>query len=111
MPARTETTQFDADTGNVLWKKRVGGRFYASPIAAGGRAYFTDYDGQTAELSVSPTFELLSENHLDALTFASPVPRPVCRLLIRTAHELYCIQGPVGETGSLALGNADTYMD
>ena len=35
----------EAKTGKNVWKKRVGGKFAASPIAAEGRVYFSSQEG------------------------------------------------------------------
>jgi len=39
-------TSASAEDGSVNWKKRLGGRFWASPVAAGGRLYAVNDAGE-----------------------------------------------------------------
>ena len=40
-------TCFAAATGKLLWRKRLEGRFTASPLAAAGKLFFTSESGTT----------------------------------------------------------------
>jgi outer membrane protein assembly factor BamB len=66
--------------------------YSASPLVADGKVYVTSEEGVTSVLRAGPTFELLAENALDDFTLASPVAVRG-RLLLRTAHHLYCVGG------------------
>ena len=85
---------FEAKTGSLMWKERLGRRHSASAVAAGGNVYFLDDDGETFVVKAAPQFELVSQNSLGEPCFASPaVSRG--QLFIRTATHLYCIGKPV----------------
>jgi hypothetical protein len=81
---------FEARTGRLKWKERLGRRHSASAVSAGGRVYFVDDDGETFVVKAAPQFELVAENSLGEACFASPaVSRG--QLFIRTVDHLYCI--------------------
>ena len=62
----------DAKTGEVLWKKRVGGSFSASPIFAEGHIYCFSQEGVTTVFAVGPEYKVLAENSLEGELKASP---------------------------------------
>jgi len=53
-------------------RRRLGGAFSASPVAAAGRLYFIDEQGTTTVIRAGREFEVLSKNRLDEPVFASP---------------------------------------
>lgn len=81
----------DAETGEVVWKQRLGGSFSASPIAAAGKIYFVDESGATYIVEASRTFSLTATNDLDERTLASPALANGT-LLIRTDDRLWAIR-------------------
>lgn len=87
-------TVLDAKTGKVLVdKERLPQvrEFYASPIAAAGRIYFTDRTGTTLVLKAGDEVEVLSTNKLNDEIDASPVAVGK-QLFLRSATKLYCIE-------------------
>ena len=88
-----------SDTGEELWKERLGGDFFGSPVMVGDRIYATNLRGLTYVFTARPgKFELLAKNQLGQETYASPsVARG--QVYIRTAERtgekrqeyLYCI--------------------
>ena len=83
----------DAATGEVLYEgQRMDGLgdSYASPIAAGGRLYFTGRDGTCEVVRAGPKFESLAVNVLDDSIDASPAVVGNT-LLLRGRTYLYCI--------------------
>ena len=62
----------DADRGELIWRERVGGRFFASPLYADGRIYAFAHDGRTLVLEPGETYHLLAENKLDGKVNATP---------------------------------------
>ena len=61
-----------AATGKTVWKKRFGGEFTASPVAAEGRVYFTSEAGTTLVLRAGgEKYEELARNTIDEPVFAS----------------------------------------
>jgi outer membrane protein assembly factor BamB len=89
-------TVLEAKTGKVLVdKERLPQMktFYASPIAAAGRVYFTDRTGTTLVVKAGDEVEVLATNKLDDPIDASPVA--VGRqLFLRSNSKLYCIEEP-----------------
>lgn len=83
-------TCYDAATGEVHWKERLGGGFKASPIAVAGNVYFLNVDGQCTIVAAKREFEKVAENKLDDTTIASPAVANG-NLFIRGKKGLYCI--------------------
>lgn len=82
-------------TGEDTWSARLpagSGTFYASPILAGGRIYYTSFKGVVFVGRVDDGFELLAENEMNEPVTATPVPVDG-KLLIRGFEHLFCI-GP-----------------
>ena len=84
-------TATDAETGDVVWRERLGGVFAASPVAAGGLIYLTSEAGETVVLSAGRQFRVVARNRLDERTLASPAIVGT-RMLIRTDQRLFCIE-------------------
>lgn len=80
----------EARSGEEVWRKRLGGNFSASPIAADGRIYFFDEDGKTTVLKASREFEILAVNQLEDGFMASPAVSGNA-LFVRTRSHLYRI--------------------
>jgi outer membrane protein assembly factor BamB len=81
----------EAQTGQVLWKNRLNGRYYSSVITMGDKVLFTNESGQTTVVAVDKDFRELTRNALGELTYASLAPAGN-QLFIRTYRHLYCIQ-------------------
>jgi len=90
---------WDSASGKELWKERLGGDFFASPVMLDGRVYATNLRGKTYVFAASPKrFQILAENQLGDESYASPV---ICgdRIYLRVASKegadrreyLYCI--------------------
>lgn len=88
-----------SDTGEELWKARLGGTFSSSPVLVGDRIYATNEPGQTFVFKATPEgYEKLAENKLGDNVFATP---SICggRIYLRVAHHedgrrqeyLYCL--------------------
>ena len=82
---------FDARTGKLHWRERLGGGFYASPIFADDRLYFCGDDGVTTVIAPGPEFRKLATNSLEKRIMASPAA--VGReLYLRTESHLYRLE-------------------
>jgi outer membrane protein assembly factor BamB len=89
---------WEAETGTEMWKERLGGDFFASPVMVGNRIYATNLRAKTFVFEATPKhFELLAQNQLGNEAYASPV---ICggRIYLRVAvngdkrqEYLYCI--------------------
>jgi outer membrane protein assembly factor BamB len=87
------------DTGEELWKARLGGNFSASPVLAGDTIYATNESGQTFLYQARPDqFRQIAVNRLGDEVFATPT---ICggRIFMRVASDvegrrqefLYCL--------------------
>jgi outer membrane protein assembly factor BamB len=81
----------DALTGKLHWRERIGGTYYASPLAVDGRIYFFDAAGTTTVIRPSIRFEVLAINKLDEKTMASPAIVDKA-IYLRTASRLYRLE-------------------
>jgi outer membrane protein assembly factor BamB len=81
----------DAQTGEIHWQERLGGRFFASPLYAEGRVYFFAQDGKTTVIRAGQRFEKLAENQLEGPLVATPAMVDGA-IYLRTDSHLYCIQ-------------------
>lgn len=87
-----------SDTGEELWKERLGGDFYASPVMVGDWIYASNVRGQTFVFEATPgSFKIIAQNQLADEAYASPV---ICgsRVYLRAAKRgenrqefLYCV--------------------
>ncbi|WP_437224196.1 PQQ-binding-like beta-propeller repeat protein [Planctomicrobium sp. SH661] len=82
----------DATTGKIEWKRRLGGKFSASPLLLKDAILCIDEVG-TCSLLNSTSGEIIQQNSLPHGCFASPVPIGN-KLLIRTTEDLYCVGQP-----------------
>ena len=82
---------FKAQTGEVVWRKRIEGRYYSSVVAMGNKVLFTNESGQTTIVAIDREFRQLAKNTLDESVYASFVPVGN-QLFVRTTEYLYCIQ-------------------
>ena len=85
---------FDALTGKLHWRERLGGGFYASPVCADGRIYFFDITGTTTVIKSGVKFEVLATNKLDEKTMASSAIVDKA-IYLRTANHLYRLEKPI----------------
>ena len=65
---------YDARTGRKLYEQRLGtgGSFTSSPIAADGKIYVSNEEGQTFVIKAGPRFELLRTNELGEIVLSTP---------------------------------------
>ena len=61
-----------ASTGQVIWRERVGGTFYGSPVCVGGRLYCIARNGEVVVLAASEQFEVLCRVPLGEPSYATP---------------------------------------
>ena len=84
----------DAKTGRPAWTHRVGGKFSASPLSAGGNIYLQNEGGETVILRCDPhRYVEVARNDLNEQSLATPAVLEKS-LLIRTASSLYRIEKP-----------------
>ncbi len=83
----------DARKGEDLWRQRLGGRHYASPIYASGRIYTFSREGRTAVLEAGDAYVELGHGELDGAILASPAVAGSA-IFVRTESHLYRLQQP-----------------
>jgi outer membrane protein assembly factor BamB len=82
----------DAKDGKTVWRRRLGGIFFASPVAADGKIYMVSETGETFVLRSGRKPEILARNNLDVRIIASPAISGG-HLFLRSDGALFCI-GP-----------------
>jgi outer membrane protein assembly factor BamB len=81
----------EALTGNIIYQKRVGGNFSASPVLVDNKIFYTSESGLTTVIATGRRYEVLAENDLGERTLASAaVDRNA--LILRTADAIYRIE-------------------
>lgn len=89
---------YEAKTGNRLYEERLGtGRtgFTASPVAAGGKLYFTSEDGDVYVVQAGPRFKLIAVNPMGEVCMATPAIS-AGTLLFRTQGHVVAIAERAG---------------
>lgn len=67
-------SQYQASTGESTFRARLGsgGSFAASPVAADGKVYFFNEDGDVFVVKAGTTYELLAKNSMGEVVMATP---------------------------------------
>ncbi len=87
-------TVYDASTGAQLYVNRIGttnSTFSASPIAAGGRVYFSSEDGEVFVVKAGAVYELLATNRMGEPLMATPAASDGV-ILIRGQRHLFAVK-------------------
>jgi len=85
-------TAYEAKTGERLYRARVGGggSFSASPIAADGRLYITNEDGDVFVVRAGRTYEELAKNQMKEIIMSTPAISDGL-IVVRTLGHVYGI--------------------
>jgi len=85
-------TAYDAKTGERLYRARVGGggSFAASPIAADGRLYFANEDGDVIVARTGRTYQELARNEMQEVIMSTPAISDGL-VIVRTLGHVYGI--------------------
>jgi outer membrane protein assembly factor BamB len=79
-------------TGDVVWRERVGGDFFASPIWVDHRLYCVSKTGEVVVLAAADKFEILSRVPLGEPSFATPAVADGV-MYLRTRSHLFSLGG------------------
>lgn len=79
-----------AATGQTVWRGRVGGSYYASPIAVGDTVRNVSVDGEAVAIRAGEAFELLGRTDLGEPCRATPAVVG-SRMVFRTAGRLMAL--------------------
>ena len=82
----------DAETGEVHWRKRVGGNFFGSPVWVDQRIYCIAKNGDVVVLAASPNYELLARVPLGQSSYATPAISDGV-MYLRTESVLFSLGG------------------
>lgn len=85
-------TCLDAATGKNLYKERVGGNFFSSPIVADGKILVLSREGELVMAKPGDAFEILGRSKLGDGASATPAVANN-RLYVRTDTHLICVAG------------------
>ena len=83
-------TCLDALSGKSVWQKRLGGKFTASVVEAGGKLLLVNESGVTYVLRAGDQYELMATNDLKEDVLATPAVLGG-RIYVRTKQQLLCI--------------------
>ena len=85
-------TAYDGTTGERLYRARVGsgGSFSASPVAADGRLYFANEDGDVFVARAGRTYQEIARNEMKAVIMSTPAISDGL-FIVRTLDHVYGI--------------------
>jgi len=84
-------TCLETKTGEIVWQKRVGGQFSASPIYADGRIYFFSHEDKAIVIQPAREYRELAVNRLDDGCMASAAVAGKA-IYLRSKTHLYRIE-------------------
>jgi outer membrane protein assembly factor BamB len=79
-------------SGQQIWRERVGGQFYGSPVWVDGRLYCISKQGEVVVLAASDKYKLLARVPLGEPTFATPAVAGGV-MYLRTKTQLFSLGG------------------
>lgn len=82
----------DAETGAEVYRERIGGNFFSSPILVDNKILCGSRDGEFVTVKPGRTFEILGRSRLGSGMNATPAVANN-RLYLRTDTHLICING------------------
>ncbi len=85
-------TCLDAATGKGIYRERIGGNFFASPIVADGKILGLSREGELVMVKAGDSFEVLGRSKLGDGASATPAVANN-RLYLRTDTHLICVAG------------------
>ena len=83
----------DLATGDIVWRRRLGGSFWATPVVADGRAYCVNSAGKAFVVDVAGDGEILAEPDFGIDVLATPAVSGDA-LYVRAYERLWKIAAP-----------------
>ena len=80
----------DAQTGEVIYRERLGGNLWGSILLADGKLYVSNLEGDTFVIGAGRAFKLIAKNSIGEATYAAMAVSQG-ELFLRTHKHLYCI--------------------
>lgn len=81
----------DENSGETVWRHRLGGSCWTSPVGACGRVYFFEKSGATTVVEADPALKVLAENSLPTADRVYGVAVVEGKIVVRMGSELVCI--------------------
>jgi outer membrane protein assembly factor BamB len=88
-------------SGEVVWRERVGGAYYGSPVYVDGRLYCASKTGEVVVLAAGDKFEVLARVALGEPSFATPAVADGV-MYLRTRSQLFSLGGKTAIASSTA---------
>ena len=85
-------TSLDLSTGDVIWRKRVSGTYYGSPVCVANRLYCVANNGEVVVLAAGDQFEELARVPLGEPSYSTPAVSDGV-MFLRTSSHLYSLGG------------------
>jgi outer membrane protein assembly factor BamB len=82
----------EASTGRVIWKERIGGTYYGSPVLIDGKVYCVSTKGEVTVFAAEDEFKLLGRSPLGEGSHSTPCVDGD-RLYLKTFTHLVCLGG------------------
>ena len=79
-------------TGREIWRERIGGFYYGSPVWVDGRLYCISRKGEVVVLAASEKFKLLARVQLGEKSYATPAVADGV-MYLRTLSHLFSLGG------------------
>lgn len=89
-------TCLEVESGKQVWRGRIGGKYWASPLYAAGNIYVFSMEGKVSVISAGREFKLLARNEFDDGFIASGAVTGNA-LILRSETHLYCIEEKNGD--------------
>ena len=80
-------------TGETVWRERVDGAYYASPVWVDGHLYNVSKKGEVVVLAAGDKFEVLHRIPLGEPSYATPAVAGGV-MYLRTSSHLFSLGGP-----------------
>ena len=82
----------DVSNGQMIWRERVGGAFYGSPVCVNNRVYCVARNGDVVVLAAADRFELLARVPLGEPSYTTPAVADGV-MYLRTRTHLFSLGG------------------
>jgi outer membrane protein assembly factor BamB len=82
----------NAASGDLIWRERVPGAFYGSPVCVDGRLYCLSRSGEVVVLAAADSFSVLARVPLGEPSFATPAIADGV-MYLRTSAQLFSLGG------------------
>ena len=82
----------EIETGKEIYRERIGGNFFSSPVIADGKIYCPSRDGELVCVAAEGDFKVLGRSRLESGANATPAIANN-RLFVRTDTHLFSVKG------------------